>query len=183
MRLEFSLLTHGFFKALLFLGAGFVIHAMSDEQDMRKMGGLSSEIRLTYILMLVGSLSLAGIGIPGTSIVFAGFHSKDLILEAAWAPSYMVWGSGVLAWHCGCVYDGVLFVASFVDDFNGPTRADEKVLAHVHEVSAGDDGAVDNFGVRCDFCWILLQGTLAGEGYLEDFWRGSIVVGAGHDND
>ena len=74
----FHLMTHAFFKALLFLGAGCVIHAMSDEQDMRKMGGLAKMIPLTYIVMWIGSLALAGIPL------FAGYYSKDIILESAW---------------------------------------------------------------------------------------------------
>ena len=75
-------MTHAFFKALLFLGAGSVIHAMSGEQDMRKMGGIWRLIPVTYVLMWIGSLALAGIGIPGL-FGFAGFYSKDMILEAA----------------------------------------------------------------------------------------------------
>ena len=73
----FHLFTHAFFKALLFLGSGSVIHALSDEQDMRKMGGLRRHIPLTYALMVIGTLSL--IGFPLT----AGFYSKDGIIEAA----------------------------------------------------------------------------------------------------
>lgn len=75
----FHLMTHAFFKALLFLGAGSVIHAMSDEQDMRNMGGIRKEIPITYTLMWIGALALAGIP------PFAGYYSKDIILEAAWA--------------------------------------------------------------------------------------------------
>jgi NADH-quinone oxidoreductase subunit L len=81
----FHLFTHAFFKALLFLGAGSVIHAMHHEQDMRKMGGLAPKIRTTYIMMLIGTLALTGVGIPGTPIGFAGFFSKDAIIEAAYA--------------------------------------------------------------------------------------------------
>ena len=80
----FHLMTHAFFKALLFLGAGSVIHAMSDEQDMRKMGGLAKMIPYTCVMMWIGSLALAGIGIPGLGGL-AGHHSKDIILEAAYA--------------------------------------------------------------------------------------------------
>ena len=75
----FHLFTHAFFKALLFLGAGSVIHAMSDEQDMRKMGGLATHIPLTYWMMVIGTLALTGF--PFT----AGFFSKDAIIEAAFA--------------------------------------------------------------------------------------------------
>jgi len=71
----YHLLTHAFFKALLFLGAGSVIHALLDEQDVRKMGGAVVALPLTYILMLVGSLSLAGFP------YLSGFYSKDLMLE------------------------------------------------------------------------------------------------------
>jgi NADH-quinone oxidoreductase subunit L len=81
----FHLMTHAFFKALLFLGAGAVIHAMHHEQDMFKMGGLYKKIPVTYSLMWVGSLALAGFGIPGLGVGFAGFYSKDIVLEAAWA--------------------------------------------------------------------------------------------------
>src|SRR4029453_9889433 len=71
----FHLFTHASFKALLFLGAGSVIHAMHHEQDMRKMGGLAQKLRLTWLVMLIGTLSLAGAGIPPPP-GFAGFSSK-----------------------------------------------------------------------------------------------------------
>jgi NADH-quinone oxidoreductase subunit L len=81
----FHLFTHAFFKALLFLGAGSVITAMHHEQDMRAMGGLRKELPITFWMMMIGSLSLTGIGIPFTSIGFAGFVSKDADIEAAFA--------------------------------------------------------------------------------------------------
>src|SRR5687767_6099528 len=82
----FHLFTHAFFKALLFLGAGAVIHAMHHEQDMRNMGGLSKKIPITYWMMIIGTLALTGVGIPGTEwFGFAGFFSKDSIIEAAYA--------------------------------------------------------------------------------------------------
>ncbi len=80
----FHLFTHAFFKALLFLGAGSVIHAMHHEQDMRNMGGLRSKIPITWAVMLIGTLSLTGVGIPHL-FGFAGFHSKDAIIETAYA--------------------------------------------------------------------------------------------------
>jgi len=80
----FHLFTHAFFKALLFLGAGSVIHAMHHEQDMRKMGGLKDEIPFTFWMMTIGTLALTGVGIPFTSIGFAGFVSKDAIIEASY---------------------------------------------------------------------------------------------------
>ena len=80
----FHLFTHAFFKALLFLGAGAVIHAMHHEQDMRKMGGLAGKIPFTYAMMTIGTIALIGFGIPHV-FGFAGFYSKDAILETAYA--------------------------------------------------------------------------------------------------
>ena len=80
----FHLFTHAFFKALLFLGAGSVIHAMHHEQDMRNMGGLKDEIPFTFWMMMIGTLALTGVGIPFTPIGFAGYVSKDAIIEASY---------------------------------------------------------------------------------------------------
>ena len=123
----FHLLTHAFFKALLFLGAGSVIHAMSDEQDIRRMGGIWKHIKATYVLMFIGSLALAGIP------PFAGFYSKDTILEAAWASHSTV---GHIAFWLGV---GAAFLTAFYSwrllilTFHGKPRASERVMAHVHE--------------------------------------------------
>ena len=80
----FHLFTHAFFKALLFLGAGSVIVAMHHEQDMRRMGALWNKIPITYAVMLIGTLAITGVGIPGLDLGFAGFYSKDAIIESAW---------------------------------------------------------------------------------------------------
>ena len=80
----YHLLTHAFFKALLFLGAGSVIHALFDEQDLRKMGGIIRNLPLTYTLILIGSLSLAGFP------YLSGFYSKDLILELGYSSNYTI---------------------------------------------------------------------------------------------
>jgi NADH-quinone oxidoreductase subunit L len=81
----FHLFTHAFFKALLFLGAGSVIIGMHHEQDMRKMGGLWKLMPITYVVMLIGTLAITGVGLPHLDLGFAGFYSKDSILNAAWA--------------------------------------------------------------------------------------------------
>ena len=123
----FHLTTHAFFKALLFLGAGSVIHAMSDEQDMRKMGGIWKKTPITYALMWVGSLALAGIPF------FAGYYSKDLILEAAWAASS---NSGYFAFWLGCL---AAFLTAFYSwrvlllTFHGNFNSSKEILDHVHE--------------------------------------------------
>ena len=98
----FHLFTHAFFKALLFLGAGSVIHAMHHEQDMRYYGGLRKSIPLTFWGMMMGTLAITGVGLPAVfgnplAIGFAGFHSKDAIIEASWAAGEPgVWFVGVL---------------------------------------------------------------------------------------
>jgi len=97
----FHLFTHAFFKALLFLGAGSVIHAMHHEQDMRYYGGLRKQIPITFWGMMAGTLAITGVGIPGVlglpQIGFAGFHSKDAIIEAAYAAGQSgAWFVGVL---------------------------------------------------------------------------------------
>jgi NADH-quinone oxidoreductase subunit L len=123
----FHLYTHAFFKALLFLGAGSVIHAMSDEQDMRKMGGIWRKIPVTYTMMWIGTLAL--VGFPFT----AGFYSKDAILEAAWASTnsfhlYAFW-LGITAAVLTAFYSGRLIFMTF----HGECRADEHVQSHIHE--------------------------------------------------
>lgn len=123
----FHLTTHAFFKALLFLGAGSVIHAMSNEQDMRKMGGLWNKIPTTYALMWIGSLALAGIPL------FAGYYSKDLILENLWFSaggiSYFPYVLGIFGAFLTAFYSWRLLMMTF----HGKSKADLKVLAHVHE--------------------------------------------------
>src|ERR1700723_2709752 len=98
----FHLFTHAFFKALLFLGAGSVITAMHHEQDMRAMGGLRKELPVTFWTMMAGALALSAVGIPFTSIGFAGFVSKDPIIEAAFVSHrlramYAFWCADIAA--------------------------------------------------------------------------------------
>ena len=111
----FHLFTHAFFKALLFLGAGSVIHAMHHEQDMRNMGGLRKHIPITWAMMLIGTLALTGVGIP-FFYGFAGFHSKDAIIEAAYAahsPNNIVFWVLVLAAFMTSFYSWRLMFMTF----------------------------------------------------------------------
>jgi NADH-quinone oxidoreductase subunit L len=123
----FHLMTHAFFKALLFLGAGCVIHAMHHEQDMRKMGGIWKKIPITYAFMWVGSLALAGIP------PFAGYFSKDIVLEAAYAAHS---GAGNFAFAMGIA---AAFLTAFYSwrlllmTFHGKTRADKHTYDHAHD--------------------------------------------------
>jgi NADH-quinone oxidoreductase subunit L len=117
----FHVFTHAFFKALLFLGAGSVIHALGGEQDIRRMGGLRRHQPITYITFLIGTLAISGIP------PFAGFFSKDSILAAAFERSPALWAVGVFAAFLTAFYMGRLFVLVF----HGESRAAAGV--HPHE--------------------------------------------------
>src|SRR4029078_13643658 len=127
----FHLFTHAFFKALLFLGAGSVIHAMHHEQDMRVMGGLRSKIPWTFGAMLIGTLALTGVGIPHL-FGFAGFYSKDAIIEGAYAAhtpnDYAFWLIVVAALMTSFYSWRLIFMT-----FYGETRADHHTSEHAHE--------------------------------------------------
>ncbi|MDC2965897.1 NADH-quinone oxidoreductase subunit L [Alphaproteobacteria bacterium] len=123
----FHLLSHAFFKALLFLGAGSVIHSMSDEQDIKKMGGLYNKIPLTYITMLIGSLSL--VGLPFLS----GYYSKDLILEIIYLNDYEYSFYFFLMGVIGVLFTSIYSLRLLVYVFHRDNVADEKVIAHIHE--------------------------------------------------
>jgi len=105
----FHLFTHAFFKALLFLGAGSVIHGLHHEQDMRKMGGVRRPMTITWVMMLIGTLALIGFGIPGI-FGFAGFYSKDAAIEAAFAAGEAHLIGGELAFWAGV---GAALLTSF----------------------------------------------------------------------
>ena len=129
----FHLFTHAFFKALLFLGAGAVIHAVSDEQDMRKMGGLRKHIPYTYWMMIIGTVALTGLGIPGTVIGTAGFFSKDAIIESLYVgqnyfAGYAFWMTVVAALFTSFYSWRLIFMP-----FHGKPRASADVMGHVHE--------------------------------------------------
>lgn len=123
----FHLATHAFFKALLFLGAGSVIHAMHHEQDIRKMGGTWKKIPFTYAMMWIGSLALAGFP------PFAGFYSKDVILEAAFMAhssfGKLAYAMGITAAFLTAFYSWRLLFLTF----HGKTRADHHTFDHAHE--------------------------------------------------
>ena len=123
----FHLTTHAFFKALLFLGAGSVIHSLSNEQDMRNMGGIWKKIPITYCLIWIGSLALAGVPF------FAGYYSKDLILEAAWASNSF---SGQFSFWLGLI---AAFLTAFYSwrliflTFHGTSKSPPEVFSNIKE--------------------------------------------------
>jgi len=169
----FHLMTHAFFKALLFLAAGSVIHAMSGEQDMRKMGGLWRKIPITYGLMWIGSLSLAGLP------PFAGFFSKDVILESAWGAGTAL---GNYAYVVGV---GVAFMTAFYSwrllflTFHGASRADRHVAEHVHESPNIMIVPLYVLALGAVIAGWVAVALFVGEGG-HAFWRDSIVVLQSH---
>src|SRR6202012_5020171 len=127
----FHLFTHAFFKALLFLSAGAVIHSMHHEQDMRKMGGLWKAIPFTWAMMLIGNLALTGVGIPYLGVGLAGFYSKDAIINATFGAHT---GIGTYAFTLLIVSAGMTSFYSwrqFLMTFHGRYRGlDHQHLEH-----------------------------------------------------
>ena len=127
----FHLFTHAFFKALLFLGAGSVIHAMHHEQDMRNYGGLRKKIPYTFAAMMIGTLAITGVGIPLTHYGFAGFLSKDAIIESAYAASlggYSFWMLVLSALFTSFYSWRLIFMT-----FYGDPRGDSHTHSSAHE--------------------------------------------------
>jgi NADH-quinone oxidoreductase subunit L len=122
----FHVLTHAFFKALLFLGAGSVIHAVSGEQDMRKMGGLRSKLPITFATMLIGTIAISGIP------PFAGFFSKDEILAHTFEHNPTIWVVGVLTSMCTSFYMFRMLYLTFFGTFRGTHEQEH----HLHESPA-----------------------------------------------
>jgi NADH-quinone oxidoreductase subunit L len=165
----FHLMTHAFFKALLFLGAGSVIHGMDDEQDMRKMGGLFSKMKVTAVLMWIGSLALAGVPF------FAGFYSKDMILESAFAAHtglgmYAFW-AGIAAALMTAFYSWRLLFLTF----HGRTRADDHTFDHAHESPPVMIAPLLVLALGAVFSGYLAKEYFVGHD-MNEFWGGSILM-------
>jgi NADH-quinone oxidoreductase subunit L len=126
----FHLFTHAFFKAMLFLGAGSVIHAMHHEQDMTNYGALRKKIPYTFAAMMIGTLAITGVGIPLTYIGFSGFLSKDAIIESAFAggSSYGFWLLVAAAGMTSFYSWRLMFLT-----FYGEARGDKHTHEHAHE--------------------------------------------------
>ena len=189
----FHLFTHAFFKALLFLGAGSVIHAMHHEQDMRNMGGLAKKIPITYWMMLIGTLALTGVGIPGLPIGFAGFFSKDAIIETAYAVGGNLGTFGfwtlVIAAMFTSFYSWRLIHLTFHGTPRPATHGHDGHAhdAHGHEHGSAYDNAHESPNVMLVPLYILAAGAiLAGFVWHEEFighaehiahfFAGSLVV-------
>jgi NADH-quinone oxidoreductase subunit L len=127
----FHLFTHAFFKAMLFLGAGSVIHGMHHEQDMRNYGGLRHKMPMTFWAMMIGTLAITGVGVPLTYYGFAGFLSKDAVIESAYAGTmggYAFWMLVVAALFTSFYSWRLMFLTFF-----GAPRGDKHTHDHAHE--------------------------------------------------
>jgi NADH-quinone oxidoreductase subunit L len=171
----FHLFTHAFFKALLFLCAGSVIHAVDGEQDMRNMGGLRPHIKVTFVMMLIGTLAITGVGIPFTPFGFAGFFSKDVIIEATYASHSPVAGFAfamlVIAALFTSFYSWRLMFLTF---FNKP-RASHEVMHHVHESPQVMLVPLYLLAFGAVFAGWFFEGHFYGEEYAE-FWKGALFT-------
>jgi NADH-quinone oxidoreductase subunit L len=170
----FHLFTHAFFKALLFLGAGSVIHGMHDEQDMRKMGGIWRKLPYTYALMTIGTLALTGFPL------MAGYYSKDAIIETAYAAGSSVGNYGfVLALI-------VAFMTAFYSwrlvflTFHGPTRADHHTFDHAHDSPPVMLIPLVVLAIGALFAGFVFEGNFVGHD-SHDFWGHAIVIAEGHN--
>jgi len=163
----FHLFTHAFFKALLFLGAGSVIHAVGGEQDMRKMGGLRTKIPLTYGMMIVGTLALTGF--PFT----AGYFSKDAIVEVAAAGHNSMAGYALIMTIVAAVLTAFYSWRLIFMTFHGKPRASEHVMAHAHESPPVMMVPLYVLAAGSLFAGLIFASSFIGDGY-EEFWQASL---------
>ncbi|MCC3860866.1 NADH-quinone oxidoreductase subunit L [Pseudemcibacter aquimaris] len=165
----FHLFTHAFFKALLFLGSGSVIHASSDEQDMRNMGGLRKQIPVTFWMMTIGTLALTGFPF------LAGYYSKDMIIESAFAAHSTVgtfaFGLGVTAALMTSFYSWRLVFMTFF----GESRASQEVQDHVHESPQVMLIPLYILAVGAVASGFVFKEYFVGHNY-EEFWAGSLFI-------
>ena len=201
----FHLFTHAFFKALLFLGAGSVIHGMHHEQDMRKMGALWKLLPVTYAVMVIGTLAITGFGIPDLHLGFAGFYSKDTIIEAAYAAgqengiAYFAFVVGILAAALTAYYSWRLAFMTFHghakwghethdDHAHAPAQQvthDEPLPdAHDHGHHHGHKPHESPLVMVVPLLLLALGAVAAGFAFVEhfvgdhqaEFWRGAIFT-------
>ncbi|MFN0022282.1 MAG: NADH-quinone oxidoreductase subunit L [Parvularculaceae bacterium] len=186
----FHLFTHAFFKALLFLGSGAVIHGMHHEQDIKKMGAVKSLLPATHIMMLIGTVAITGVGIPGLKIGdapvgTAGFISKDAILESAFAAGEAGMAFGNYAFWLGLV--AAVFTAFYswrliFLTFWGPSRAPEEVRKHPHEVPTIMLWSLVPLAAGALFAGMAFYGNFVGPD-ADKFWNGAIYSAAAAEHD
>ncbi|PWE17255.1 NADH-quinone oxidoreductase subunit L [Marinicauda salina] len=175
----FHLFTHAFFKALLFLGAGSVIHGLHDEQDMRKMGGIYQSLPWTWILMIIGTLALTGVGLPILGLGFAGFYSKDMIIEEAFMMGQEGVSFGMLAFWMGVIAAGLTSYYSWrviFMTFHGKYRGEPEVLKKAHDSPGVMLIPLILLAVGAVFAGGAFKSDFVGEGALT-FWGESLPAG------
>jgi NADH-quinone oxidoreductase subunit L len=194
----FHSFTHAFFKALLFLSAGAVIHSMHHEQDMRKMGGLARAIPFTWAMMLIGNLALTGVGIPYLGIGLAGFYSKDAIINAtflghggvasyaftllivsAGMTSFYSWRQFLMTFHgryrgLDCHHHG--------HDDHGHDEHHAPALEDVHESPLVMLVPLALLALGATFAGMAFAPHFIGEG-AQAFWRASVFVAGGKEGE
>ena len=177
----YHLFTHAFFKALLFLGAGSVIHAVSNEQDMRKMGGLRKHIPMTYWMMIIGTIALTGVGIPGTYIGTAGFFSKDAIVESAFVGRNAAAGFAFAMLLIAAVMTSFYSWRLIFMTFHGKPRATTDVMHHVHESPPVMLVPLYILAVGALFSGYVFYSSFVGHGHhagwYNDFFRTALFAG------
>jgi len=194
----FHLFTHAFFKALLFLSAGAVIHSMHHEQDMRKMGGLRKQIPFTYTMMLIGNLALTGAGLPYIfgGIGLAGFYSKDAIINSTFLAGTSI---GTYAFTLLIVSAGMTSFYSwrqFLMTFHGRYRGLDHDHGHAHDDHGHHAPKLEEvhespkvmlvplalLALGAVFAGMVFAHFFIGEG-AHAFWRASIFVGKGGEGE
>ncbi len=165
----FHVLTHAFFKALLFLGAGSVIHSMGGEQDMRQMGGLGSKMRITQFTFLIGCLALAGI--PG----LAGFFSKDEILAHAYSKNSMLYWGGIAAAAMTAFYSFRMYTLTFTGAFRGT----EEQKSHLHESPVAMTLPLIVLAIGAAFAGYLGMPPVLSEHHTLGTWLSEVVTNYG----
>jgi NADH-quinone oxidoreductase subunit L len=167
----FHLFTHAFFKALLFLGAGSVIHAVSDEQDMRKMGGLRTHIPITYWMMVIGTLALTGFPLT------AGYYSKDAIIEAAYGGTVSFAGYGFVLTVVAAAMTSFYSWRLIFMTFHGRPNASSEVMKHVHESPLVMIVPLGVLAAGSLLAGLIFHGTFLGDESAA-FWAQSLHLGA-----
>lgn len=173
----FHLFTHAFFKALLFLGAGSVIHAVSGEQDMRRMGGLAKYIPTTYWMMIIGTVALTGVGIPGTMIGAAGFFSKDAIIESTFASMSSASGFAFVLMVVAAMFTSFYSWRLIFMTFHGKARASEDVMKKVHDSPPVMLVPLYILAVGALFAGVFFVQYFFGDHY-DAFWKGALYTSA-----
>ena len=171
----FHLFTHAFFKALLFLGAGSVIHAMHHEQDMRHMGGLMKRIPFTWAIMLAGTIAITGLGIPYTPIGAAGFYSKDAIIEAAYNAHSVAGNYGFIMTVVAALMTSFYSWRLMFMTFNGRFKGDPHHLDTMHESPLSMTVPLFILALGALFAGAVFYGMFLGDTHLA-FWKNTLSL-------